>query len=106
MFTQTEIDWSQSVHTRENNPESQAHLNANRKRWSAQNELIFKAMERGERPNNYDSKVYNPETGQYQRIGHLPKRIEEIRRHIEEEKLEYVVKDKWMDNVRFKEYFL
>ena len=106
MFTQTEIDWSQSVHTRENNLRSQSYLDKNYKGLSRQNRIIYKALKRGDKPNNDVPYVFNEETGLMERIGALPRRILDITEFLKERKINERVESRPMAGSKFCEYYL
>ena len=106
MFTQTEIDWSQSVHTRENNLRSQSYLDKNYEGLSRQNRIIYKALKRGDRPNNDVPYVFNEETGLTERIGALPRRILDINEHLKKLRINERVESRQMAGSKFCEYYL
>lgn len=103
---QTEIDWSQSVHQRENNFRSQCYRDENFEGLGRQNRIIYKALLRGDRPNNDHPYVFNEETGQMERIGALPRRILDISDHIKKLGLKQSIESKQMAGSKFCEYFL
>lgn len=106
MFNQIEIDWSQSVHTRENNLRSQSYLDKNYDGLSRQNRIIYKALTRGDRPNNDVPRVFNEETGKYERIGSLPRRILDINIYLKEKGINERIEAGPMLGSKFCEYYL
>ena len=106
MLQQLSIDWSQSVHTRENNVRSQSYLDKNYEGLSRQNRIVYKALKRGDKPNNDHPYVFNEETGQCERIGSLPRRILDITEFLKERKINERIESKQMAGSKFCEYYL
>jgi hypothetical protein len=87
---QQEIDFN--ISHRENNPESQAHFEANKDKFSKQCRIVYEALLRGERlTTKIAMKDYD--------IGHLPRRILDL-------KEKGVSIDSVFIEGNYKEYFL
>lgn len=106
MLQQLSIDWSQSVHQRENNLRSQSYLDKNYEGLSRQNRIVYKALKRGDKPNNDVPYVFNEETGLPERIGSLPRRILDISEHLERLRINERIESKQMAGSKFCEYSL
>lgn len=106
MLIQQEIDWNHSAHTRENNLRSQSYLDKNYEGLSRQNRIIYKALKRGEKPNNDVPYVFNEETCQTERIGALPRRILDISTHLKKLGINETIESKQMIGSKFCEYYL
>lgn len=106
MLQQLSIDWTQSVHTRENNQRSQSYLDKNYEGLSRQNRIVYKALKRGDKPNNDVPYVFNEETGLPERIGALPRRILDITEHLKRLRINERIESKQMAGSKFCEYSL
>ena len=105
-MNQLTIDWSQSVHLKENNARSQSYRDENYDGLSRQNRIIYKALKRGDKPNNDYPYVLNEETGQHERIGALPRRILDIVEHLKKLGINEKIESKQMPGSKFCEYYL
>ena len=106
MLKQIEIDWTQSVHIKENNFRSQSFRDENWEGLSRQNRIIYKALKRGDRPNNDIPRVFNEETEQVERIGSLPRRILDINTHLKKLGINERIESRPMEGSKFCEYYL
>ena len=70
--TQGVIDWTTVVHVRENNPVSEAHLDANRFKFTGQCAVVFSLLQKGK---HLTCKSAMNDHG----IGHLPRRIADLK---------------------------
>jgi hypothetical protein len=66
------IDWTTVVHTSENNAASEAHLEANRFKFTGQCAVVFSLLQKGKR---LTCKSAMNDYG----IGHLPRRIADLK---------------------------
>ncbi|HEY9362135.1 MAG TPA: hypothetical protein VIQ00_02655, partial [Chitinophagaceae bacterium] len=73
---------------------------------SRQNRIVYKALKRGDKPNNDHPYVFNEETGQLERIGSLPRRILDITEHLKRLKINERIESKQMAGSKFCEYYL
>jgi hypothetical protein len=97
---QTSFDFT--VHAKENNNDSQAHLEANTEKWMHHCQIIYQAMLEGKKVGNEDPRVWDESIGRMRRIGHLPRRIADIKKYLEGTEIE--IKDGWENG--FKYYYL
>lgn len=65
-------DYTRAVHVRENAPQNEAHLNANRQKFTGQVAIVLSLLQNGVVLSSYIAMT------QYH-IGHLPRRIKDIR---------------------------
>jgi hypothetical protein len=100
MLVQTTFDFT--IHEKENNADSQAHLEVNTEKWMHHCKIIYEAMKRGKKVGNEDPRVWDESIKNYRRIGHLPRRIADIKKYLEGTGIE--VKDDWKNG--FKYYYL
>lgn len=103
MLIQQEIDWT--IHEKENNPESQANLEDNKVRWSHQCKIIFEAMNKGIKVNNEEPKVWDDSINKLRKIGHLPRRIADIKDYLKKEGSNIIIEDGWLES-GYKYYFI
>lgn len=99
---QPEFDFE--VHEKENNRESQDHLDENRKKWKHQCKVIFDHMVKGNSIGNEHPYVWDESKSKLVRIGHLPRRIADIKEYLSFEKSDIEIGDKWVNG--YKEYFI
>lgn len=97
-YTQTHIDFTQVLHQRENNPQSEQHLKRNIYHFTGQCAVVLSLLEKGEVLTTGKALV------QYG-IGDLRARIRDLRNS------GVPIKDKWFidedgKTTRFKEYYL
>lgn len=69
-YKQTEIDFT--VHTQENNPESETHLLENKMKFSKQSKTVFDLMMAGKRLTSRSAMIEH-------HIGHLARRIKDLK---------------------------
>ena len=103
MTVQPEIDFT--VHTKENNPESQARLDENMDKWSHQCKIIFEALKAHRPVNNEEPMIWDDSINRFRKIGHLPRRIADLKELIKRDGLLYEIKDGWLPS-GFKYYYL
>jgi hypothetical protein len=91
MINQLAIDFE--VHSRENNPESESHLNENRQKFSDQCKKVLSLLQDGVRLTTINAPSYG--------ILSLPRRIKDLKDYNGIE-----VKERWLTNPKIKEWYL
>lgn len=69
---QTEIDWTKTVHVRENKQSNEDHLNANRQKFTGQCAIVLSLLQQGHVLSSYTAMTQ-------WHIGHLPRRIKDLK---------------------------